>query len=286
MTRPALVACALLAGLAGCAPRAATTFTLSLVGTNDLHGGMLAVDGRGGLALLGGYLSNLRAARENDDGAVLLLDAGDLFQGTLESNLNEGATVVDAYNALGYAAATIGNHEFDYGPEGDASVPRTPGDDPRGALEARLRQAQFPWVAANIQDATTQQAPAWPNVTPSTLLTVNGVRVGIVGLLTQPALSLSVAANVEGLAIAPLAPALETEALALRQRGATIVIALAHAGGKCCSRILTSRRRPAGAVIFAGAMWRFMTARWMRKRRSRRCTGRGNASARRISPIF
>ena len=240
MTRPALaalVACALLAGLPGCAPRAATTFTLSLVGTNDLHGGMLAVEGRGGLALLGGYLSNLRAVRQKDDGAVLLVDAGDLFQGTLESNLNEGATVVDAYNALGYAAATIGNHEFDYGPEGDASIPRTPGDDPRGALKARLRQARFPWIAANILDATTQQAPAWPNVTPSTLLTVNGVRIGLVGLLTEPALSLSVAANVAGLAMAPLAPALETEALALRQRGATIVIALAHAGGKCTETV-------------------------------------------------
>ncbi len=228
-----LMAAAPLLGLPGCAPRTTDTFTLSLVGTNDLHGGMLEVEGRGGLALLDGYLSNLRAARAKDGGAVLLLDAGDLFQGTLESNLNEGSTVVDAYNALGYAAATIGNHEFDYGPEGDASVPRAPGDDPRGALKARLRQARFPWLAANILDATTRQPAAWPNVTPSTILTINGVRIGIVGLLTEPALALSVAANVSGLAIAPLAPALEAEALALRQRGATIVVALAHAGGKC-----------------------------------------------------
>lgn len=265
----ALTACGLLLGVAACAPRPPATFTLSIVGTNDLHGGMLAVNGRGGLALLDGYVSNLRAARATDKGAVLLLDAGDLFQGTLESNLNEGATVIDAYNALGYAAATIGNHEFDYGPEGDAAVPRAPGDDPRGALKARLRQAHFPWLAANLHDEATGRPVALPNVTPSTILTINGVRVGIVGLLTEPALTLSVAANVAGLAMVPIAPTLETEALALRQRGATIVIALAHAGGKCTQTINpqdlasceanaeifdVARRLPAGLVdaIVAG----------------------------------
>ena len=49
----------------------------SVVGTADLHGRVFADDGRGGLALLGGYLANLRAARAADGGAVILLDAGD-----------------------------------------------------------------------------------------------------------------------------------------------------------------------------------------------------------------
>ena len=69
---------------------AAAARTVSIVGTNDLHGGVLARNGRGGLALLGGYVKNLRAARARDGGAVLLIDAGDMFQGTLESNLGEG----------------------------------------------------------------------------------------------------------------------------------------------------------------------------------------------------
>ncbi len=54
--------------------------TISIVATNDLHGALLTRDGRGGVALLGGYLKNLRAARARDGGAVLLLDAGDMFQ--------------------------------------------------------------------------------------------------------------------------------------------------------------------------------------------------------------
>ena len=131
------------------------TVTLSIIGTNDVHGGIVPRDGRGGLAVLGGYAANLRAARARDGGAVLLIDAGDIFQGTLESNLSEGAEVVAAYNALGYAAATIGNHEFDFGPVGSAATPQQPSDDPRGALKQRAAEARFPFLAANLIDAAT-----------------------------------------------------------------------------------------------------------------------------------
>ena len=88
--------------------------TLSVVGTIDLHGHLAA------LPWLSGYVENLREQRQADGGGVLLLDAGDMFQGTLESNLAEGAPVVAAYNALGYTAVAIGNHEFDFGPAGPA----------------------------------------------------------------------------------------------------------------------------------------------------------------------
>ena len=73
--------------------------TISIVGTNDLHG---AIDR---LPLLAGFVANLRAARAADGGGVVLLDGGDMFQGTLESNLAEGADVVKAYNQMGYTAA-------------------------------------------------------------------------------------------------------------------------------------------------------------------------------------
>src|SRR4051794_10238753 len=72
--------------------------TITIIGTNDLHG---AIDR---LPIFGGFVANARQAREADGGAVLLLDAGDMFQGTLESNLAEGADVVRAYNQLGYTA--------------------------------------------------------------------------------------------------------------------------------------------------------------------------------------
>ena len=225
------VACLALGACAGRPP--AGNFTLSLVGTNDLHGAVLETNGRGGLALLDGYLSILRAARQQDGGAVLVLDGGDLFQGTLESNLTEGSVVVDAYNTIGYQAATIGNHEFDYGPVGPAATPKSPADDPRGALKQRLAQSRFPWVASNLIETATGKPVSWPNVSPSTILTVNGVRIGIVGLITSEALSQTIAANVPDLSVAPLDRALIEEATRLRSSGATIVIGLAHAGGQC-----------------------------------------------------
>ena len=229
-----LASCATHPDPAGIAP-APAQITLSIVGTNDLHGGVLPRDGRGGLALLGGYLENLRASRARDGGAVLLIDSGDMFQGTLESNLTEGASVVAAYNALGYSAAAVGNHEFDFGPAGPASTPRTPADDPRGALKARAMEAKFPFLAANLLDSTTGRAVEWPNVKPTVIVETAGVRVGIIGLMTREALTATIAANVGGLAIAPLAETVRTHAAALRAQGAAVVVVTAHAGGRCRS---------------------------------------------------
>ena len=206
--------------------------TLSIVGTTDVHGRVFPRDGRGGVAQLGGYLRNLRAAREREGGAVLLLDAGDTFQGGIESNLSEGALVVDAYNALGYDALAIGNHEFDYGAldtaAGDGSPP-----DMRGALKAAAARARFPFLAANLIDEVTGRPVAWPNVRPSTLVDTAGLRVGIVGVMTYDGLGMTLAANVQGLRTTPLAPAVEAEARRLRQRGVDVVVVLAHAGGWC-----------------------------------------------------
>jgi len=206
--------------------------TISVIGTNDLHGGVVPEDDRGGLALLDGYVRNVRAARAADGGGVLLIDAGDLFQGTLESNLNEGSVVVSAYNALGYTASAVGNHEFDFGPVGE-HVAAAAGEDPRGALKARASEARFPFLTANIIDTATGRPVEWPNVRPSTIVEVAGVRVGIVGLATTATLTATLSANTSGLSVLPLAPALEMESRNLRQRGASIVIAAAHAGGEC-----------------------------------------------------
>ena len=206
--------------------------TLSIVGTTDLHGRVFPSEWRGGIAQLGGYLRNLRAARQMDGGAVLLLDAGDTFQGGIESNLSEGALVVDAYNALGYDALAIGNHEFDYGEIDSLSEDRAQ-PDMRGALKAAAARAHFPFLAANLIDGATGRPVAWPNVKPSTLVDTGTLRVGIVGVMTYNGLTMTLAANVQGLSTAPLAPATEAEARRLRQNGADVVVVLAHAGGWC-----------------------------------------------------
>ena len=207
--------------------------TLSIVGTSDLHGRIETTDGHGGLTLLGGFLQNLRLARAADGGEVILLDAGDTFQGGLASNLSEGAVVVDAYNALGYSAAAIGNHEFEFGAvDGHVSAADGPADH-RGALKARAEQAHYPFLAANLVDERTGQLVDWPNVYPSVMVEAGGVAVGIIGVMTYDGLSKTLAANVQGLRLEPLEPTITAEASRLRRDGADVVIVTAHAGGRC-----------------------------------------------------
>ena len=208
--------------------------TISVVGTTDLHGRIAADDGRGGLELLGGYLANLRAARAADGGAVVLLDTGDTYQGGINSNLSEGAVVIDAYNAMGYTALAVGNHDFEYGAVDVWSNTAPPGGaDLLGALKARAAQARFPFLAANLVDSATGRPVDWPNVRPSVMVEAAGIRVGIVGVMTLDALSMTLAANVQGLAVTPLAEAIVREATALRAAGAQVVIVASHAGGVC-----------------------------------------------------
>lgn len=208
-------------------------FVITVVGTNDVHGELLPREGEGGLVTFSAYVNALRAARDQDGGAVILIDAGDMWQGTLESNFSEGATMVEAYNALGYAAIAVGNHEFDFGPAGPLAIPRSAADDPQGALKERAAEADFPFLAANLIDTTTGETVQWPNVQSSVLLDIQGVKVGIVGVMTKNALARAIAANTVGLSIAPLAETIEKEAQALRNAGATIILVSAHAGGAC-----------------------------------------------------
>jgi 2',3'-cyclic-nucleotide 2'-phosphodiesterase (5'-nucleotidase family) len=233
---PRLLAAATVLACAACGPRpspsstpaaasasqAPQSVTLSIVATTDLHGHIEA------LPWLSGYVRIIRKARASD-GAALLVDAGDMFQGTLESNLSEGEAVVQAYNALGYTAAAVGNHEFDYGPEGPAAVPRSPNDDPRGALKARARDARFPLLAANL----TSNDPAWAQIPPSIVVEAAGVKVGILGVTTSRTLEATHARNVVGMSVTPVAATIEAQARTLRAQGADLVVALAHAGGGC-----------------------------------------------------
>jgi 2',3'-cyclic-nucleotide 2'-phosphodiesterase (5'-nucleotidase family) len=206
--------------------------TLSIVGTSDLHGAAFPRNGLGGLPLLAGYVNNLRAARTVDGGAVLLIDSGDTFQGDVESNLSEGALIVDAYNAMGYTAQAVGNHDFDFGSVDSPAARQLPGDL-RGALKARAAQARYPFLAANLIDETTGRPVEWPNVRPSVVVDAAGVKVGVLGVMTIDALRSTLAANVQGLRIAPLGPTIAAEASKLRAAGAEVVIVASHAGGRC-----------------------------------------------------
>ncbi len=209
-----------------------------IVGTTDVHGWF---DGHteavkntplriryGGVDVLAGYLDALRAA---NPGHVVVVDSGDLFQGTLESNLFEGEPVVRAYNAIGYTASAVGNHEFDYGPVGPDSVVRTPGEDPLGALKRNARLASFPFLSANMVEKATGRTPSWAK--PWIITDVGGVKLGIVGLSTPDTPNTTVASNVATLAFTDPVPAAERAAQEARAAGADAIVVIAHMGGRC-----------------------------------------------------
>lgn len=213
------------------------TLHFTVVGTNDWHGWLEAVSDvpgtgirAGGVSAFAGYLKILR---DENPGGVLLFDAGDTFQGTLVANLSEGAAVIDAFNHLGYDGMAIGNHEFDYGPEGAFSIASHAGDDPFGALKARIAQAKFPMLATNIYDAETGARPEWLPGDGITIIERKGVKIGVFGLTTPSTPSVTLPVNVATLRFGSLAPEAMTAAKRLRDQGADIVIALVHAGAKC-----------------------------------------------------
>lgn len=221
-------------------PASSRLVRLTLVGTNDLHGWVMPHRAQGtagspnveegGAAVFGGYLSILR---KQNPGGVLLLDGGDLFQGNLAANLTEGEVVIEAMNRLGYHAAAVGNHEFDYGPVGPVSIATDPSQDPFGALKDRIDQARFPLLAANVYDAESGERPAWLKGDGTTLTTVNGVRVGVLGLVTPTTPRTTNPVNVVSLRFAPLTAEALRGAEALRRRGAQVVVLVVHAGAKC-----------------------------------------------------
>lgn len=140
---------------------------LVILHTNDTHSRMdpFPMDGGpfqglGGAARRASLIRRVRAESPN----VLLLDSGDIFQGTPYFNFFKGEIEFEAMSAMGYDVATIGNHDFDNGVRGLAEM---------------MPKATFDFVSANYDVAGS---PLQPRVRPWTVREVGGVRVGIFGL--------------------------------------------------------------------------------------------------------
>ena len=196
---------------------------LTLLHMNDFHSRHEAVDGRalscgpdrdgcfGGSARLATAIKAQRAAAEADGRAVLLLDAGDQFQGSLFYTAHQGMAELAVMHAIGTDAMAVGNHEFDNGPE---------------TLGRFAAAARFPVLSANV-DAAAEPALAG-RLRPYALFDRAGLRVAVVGLTTRETLlSSSPGPNIR---IGDATAALTEAATAARAAGAELVVALSHLG--------------------------------------------------------
>jgi len=145
------------------APLAAEVRQLTILHTNDLHARLMPLaNGRSGFAYLAATIRRERASCDH----CILLNAGDLVQGTPVSTLFHGLPVYEIANLFGYDAATLGNHEFDY-----------------GWLQARkfVETAKYPIVDANLVNNAGELFTPKPYV----VLNVNGLRVAVIGAITE-----------------------------------------------------------------------------------------------------
>jgi 2',3'-cyclic-nucleotide 2'-phosphodiesterase (5'-nucleotidase family) len=197
---------------------AATPLSFTILHTNDFHGQLEASGSNPGSARVAAVVNDVRTTVGAAN--VLLVDAGDEMQGSLLSNLQKGAPTIATYNAMGYAAATFGNHEFDWG---------------QVNLAARTTQATYPYVTANIvnNDTGTCATAGWTKpdfaAAPYTVKTVNGVKVAFVGVTTQEVPTITIASATDGLCFKDPAESIIHYYDAMKAESDVIVV-LSHLG--------------------------------------------------------
>ena len=187
---------------------------ITILHTNDTHSRIDPFpmdggpnEGLGGVARRATLIQKIREENPN----TLLLDSGDIFQGTPYFNFFDGEIELKAMSAMAYDVATIGNHDFDNGVDG---------------LVAMLPHASFPFVSANY-DVT--DSPLAGHVEPWIIKEVAGVRVGIFGLgigfegLVLPSLH-------EGVRYTDPFQAARRAVTELRTQGCSLVVCLSHLG--------------------------------------------------------
>lgn len=192
---------------------------LRVISTNDFHGALVPgpdAQGviRGGAAYVARAIENARAECAGDCVSILV-DGGDLFQGTAVSNLTYGRAVVEYYNKMRYDLAVVGNHEFDWGVD---------------TLRARMRQSKFPYLGANVRYTDGRDVPWIPN---DTIIQRGKWKIGVIGFASVITPTTTRSTIVTGLRFDAPAPIIDSVARVMRAKGVDAIVAVEHDGGFC-----------------------------------------------------
>ena len=212
-----------------------------IVGIDDVHGlffpkinkikiGKKTLEYKtGGLEYVTKYLNILR--EDFGPERVLYFDAGDFYQGGIDSVLFNGEIMVDFYNLIGINGTTIGNHEFDYS---------------RKWIERKIRRGNYNWLINNIKDNATNRFKGAlgrkhqrSRIYDVKLENGDVIKIGVIGLSfnmkndkTMPN-TWGNRNSWDNISFYPYIEKLERQSRLLRRRGAVAVLALAHFGLVC-----------------------------------------------------
>jgi 5'-nucleotidase/UDP-sugar diphosphatase len=188
---------------------AETLRNLTVLYTNDEHGWMEATEETGGAAGLMGLWREQEGYTQ--DGPFLILSGGDMWTGPAISTWFDGESMAEVMNTMGYDAAAIGNHEFDFG---------------LGGLAERAAQSEFPFLSANIRDKQTGNIA--DVAVPYVIQEVNGINVGLIGLTTVRTPQTTMPDNVAAFDFISYRTALEDIVPQARADGAELLIVVGH----------------------------------------------------------
>lgn len=180
-------------------------------GINDLHGKFDDTSEQIGVDELTTYLKN---ARDTDENAVFLA-AGDMWQGSSESNLTYGQILTDWMNELDFTAMAVGNHDYDWG---------------ESYLEANAKTAEFPFLAINIYERASNTRVSYCDA--SVMVDQGTVQIGIIGAIGDCYSSIS-ADKTEDVYFkvgSELTALVKAESDRLRQAGADFIVYVLHDG--------------------------------------------------------
>lgn len=166
---------------------------VQVLGLNETHGQLVPLSQRnadgsrtnvGGAAALGTYLE-----REESENPLrtLTVDSGDFMQGPAISSYFEGKSTVEVFNEIGVDSVAVGNHEFDWG---------------RDALNQRIAEANFPFLANNIIEDATGRQPA--GIAPYKVFKRDGLKVGVIGVGNPDTKNVTLPEATEGLSFLDL----------------------------------------------------------------------------------
>ena len=164
-----------------------------------------------GLARLATYMDNKRTS---NPGGTLLLSAGDMFQGSAESNLTRGYMVNYAMHYMGFDAMSVGNHEFDWNT-----------DWLKKNSELTYNGHSIPFLGANIKKGG--EIPAY--LKKSTVITRGDYKIGVIGVMGSDLESSVLKSALDGCEFVPYADIVTAESQRLRnEEGCQAVVLLAH----------------------------------------------------------